>query len=64
MAFRQLPVFKGFTVDTRLRQFRRVRVQQIEFIDFDSEEGEKLLLEYIESLDKDSKEFKEVTKIF
>ena len=54
---RQLPVFKGYTVDTRLKQFRRVDPEWgMEFIDFDSEEGEKILIEYIESIDVTSVE--------
>ncbi len=41
-----LPTFKGFTVDKRLRQFRKVgQGWQIEFIDFDSKQGKKLLIE-------------------
>jgi len=45
-----LPKFKGYTVDERLRQFRKVdhNKPSIDFVDFDSEEGEKLLAEYEE----------------
>jgi len=40
---RQLQTFKGYTVDFRLRQFRKVPSDAWpEFIDFDSPEGEKL----------------------
>ena len=47
----KLPEFKGYTVDERLKQFRKVDrgKPSIEFVDFDSEEGEKLLEEYEES---------------
>jgi len=44
----QLPTFNGYTIDARLRQFRKVEHgenPQIEFIDFDSEQGQELLLE-------------------
>ena len=42
----ELPTFKGYTVDPRLRQFRKVIPQEsIEFIDFNSEEGQGLLAE-------------------
>jgi len=42
----ELPTFRGYTVDKRLRQFRKVskgEKPQIEFIDFDSEEGRELI---------------------
>lgn len=56
-----LPVFKGYTVDVRLRQFRRVNPDtSIEFLDFDSQKGDELLGEYINTLDKDSAEFREI----
>ncbi len=44
-----LPVFKGYTVDVRLRQFRKVapghrhRWPGIEFVDFESPKGQRLL---------------------
>lgn len=42
----QLPVFNGFTVDKRLRQFRKaVPHSVLEFIEFDSVQGKKLLEE-------------------
>ena len=44
----ELPTFNGWTIDARLRQFRKVErgaVPKIEFIDFDSEEGQELLEE-------------------
>ncbi len=37
---RILPVYKGYSVDSRLRQFRKARIgKRVEFIDFDSAEG-------------------------
>jgi len=50
-----LPEFKGYTVDIRLGQFRKVSRKDnpsIEFLDFDREDGKKLLIEYIQSLDE------------
>jgi len=45
---KELPTFKGYTVDTRLKQFRKVDRSKpsIDFVDFDSEEGQELLEEY------------------
>ena len=44
----KLPEFKGYTVDERLKQFRKVDMEKpsIEFVDFDSDEGQELLAEY------------------
>ena len=49
-----MPEFKGYTVDERLRQFRKVdrKKPTIDFVDFDSEEGQELLAEYEESLEE------------
>jgi hypothetical protein len=45
----QLPTFRGFTVDKRLRQFRKaIPGESLEFIEFDSPEGEALLEEMVE----------------
>lgn len=43
-----LPTFKGYTVDERLKQFRKVDRDKpsIDFIEFDSEKGQELLEEY------------------
>ena len=42
----RLPTFKGYTVDIRLRQFRKVEVGKLfECIAFDSERGLALLQE-------------------
>jgi hypothetical protein len=44
----KLPEFKGYTVDERLKQFRKVDHEKpsIEFVEFNSEKGKKLLDEY------------------
>ena len=41
----KLPEFKGYTVDKRLKQFRKVDREKpsIDFVDNDSKEGKKLL---------------------
>ncbi len=59
-----LPIFNGYTVDVRLRQFRRVSKGQITFVNFDTPEGEKLLKGYIRSLNPGSVEFAELIKGF
>ncbi|HJZ04458.1 MAG TPA: hypothetical protein VJ327_01180 [Patescibacteria group bacterium] len=44
MSVRILPTFKGYTVDMRLREFRKaIPDVTLEFIPFDSSEGIKLL---------------------
>lgn len=41
---RRLPEFSGYTVDERLREFRKVvHGKSIKFIDFESTQGKKLL---------------------
>ena len=48
--FRELPAFKGYTVDIRLKQFRKMTFGQMpEFIEFDSPKGKPILEEYLES---------------
>ncbi len=61
---KKLPTFKGYTMDIRLKQFRIVTNKGIEFLEFDSEEGDVLLAEYIKTVDKDSKEFDDLKNIF
>ncbi|MBU2541739.1 MAG: hypothetical protein KJ593_07530 [Candidatus Omnitrophica bacterium] len=41
----QLPTFRGFTVDAVLMQFRKVDYErkEIEFVEFESEQGKQLL---------------------
>lgn len=60
-----LPVFKEHTVDVRLKQFRKVDPikKTISFLDFDSEEGDKLLAEYIDTLDINKPKDKEIIEI-
>lgn len=43
----ELPVFKEWTVDVKLKQFRKVDRQKpsIEFVNFDSDKGQELLNE-------------------
>jgi hypothetical protein len=44
---KQLPTFKGYTVDERLSEFRKVELgKEIETIGFLSEKGQELLNEY------------------
>ena len=46
MNVRILPTFKGYTVDMRLKEFRRAIPEvTLEFIQFNSPEGQKLLSE-------------------
>ena len=53
----QLPTFKGYTVDVRLREFRKVSsVSESEFVSFDSPEGDVLLEGYIDTLDANNAE--------
>jgi hypothetical protein len=49
---RALPIFREWTVDVRLAQFRRVDLKtlEVEFLDFGSEEGDALLADYIATL--------------
>lgn len=47
MTVRKLPEFKGYVVDERLREFRRMTYgEPVEFIPFDSDKGGHLLKEY------------------
>jgi len=56
----KLPEFKGYTVDVKLKQFRKVSKEKgIKFIDFDSSEGDKLLAGYIDTLDLNNPRDKE-----
>ena len=45
---KELPTFKGYTVDERLKQFRKVDRSKpsIDFVEFDSDKGQELLEEY------------------
>lgn len=45
---RVLPVYSGWTIDLRCRQFRKVHEDGwIDFVDFDSGEGDRLLSHFI-----------------
>ena len=57
---KQLPIFRGYTVDFRLREFRRVdlRLLSIDFIPFDSAEGLQLLKEMYASEESSRKRMK------
>ena len=47
----KLPTFKGYTVDMRLKEFRSLEPgKKPEFLSFDSERGDMLLVELIEYL--------------
>ncbi len=61
---KKLPLFNGYTVDLRLKQFRMITGEKLFFFDFNSKKGEKILKEYIQSLNKKSSEFKEILKYF
>lgn len=61
---KKLPKFGQYFVDVRLRQFRKVTNLQIEFVDFDSIKGEKLLGKYIKTLESESKDFKRLLHHF
>ncbi len=44
MGIRVLPVYDGWTIDLRCRQFRKVHDDGwIDFLDFDTGEGDRLL---------------------
>ena len=43
-----LPTYKGYTVDYRLKQFRKVPLDSLpEFVEFDSDKGDRLLTQMI-----------------
>jgi len=49
---KRLPVFDGYTIDVRLKQFRRVSSHNgIEFVDFDSPKGDLLLERFVKTID-------------
>ncbi len=58
---KHLPIFKGYTVDIRLNEFRIVDPQQgMEFVPFDSLKGDKLLEGFIETINADTNEGREL----
>ncbi|MCA9408257.1 MAG: hypothetical protein KC733_06180 [Candidatus Omnitrophica bacterium] len=57
----QLPTFKGYTVDIRLKEFRKTDPQWgMAFVSFDSPQGEALLVSFIRTLDADTNEGREM----
>jgi hypothetical protein len=43
----QLPTFEGYTVDLRLKQFRKaIPGKTLEFVSFDSPEGKRMVARY------------------
>jgi len=57
---RALPEFKGWTVDERLREFRKVTYDihgnpKIEYLSFDSEKGKQLYREYMRTAREEEK---------
>ncbi len=57
----KLPTFKGYTVDTHLKEFRRAEYgKALEFIEFDSLEGYELLTELLEAIPHDGRFFYEL----
>jgi len=62
MSVKQLPIFKGYTVDVRLKQFRKIVGQKIIFVEFESVKGEKLLSEYLKESEDESEEFNNLTR--
>ena len=47
---RILPTFKGYTVDMRLKEFRKaVWGKEIEFLSFESAKGKRLLIAFLQT---------------
>ncbi len=45
---RRLPIYRGYTVDARLREFRRMPADGLpEFVSYDSKQGRRLVLQMI-----------------
>ena len=46
----KLPIYNGWTIDIRLKQFRKLNDQTgLDFVHFDSEEGKEIFKEYAQS---------------
>jgi hypothetical protein len=58
------PFFKGYMVDVKHHQFRRVNATSIEFLDFASPNGEIVMGEYIKALLKEGKSEIDILAIF
>ncbi len=64
---RTLPVFKGWTIDARLKQLRRIKQINkhfacMEYLDFGSDKGDKIMTQYIKSLKSDSEKLNEIAR--
>ena len=47
---RKLPTYKGYTVDLRLKEFRKAEYgKALEFLPFDSEKGKKMVTEFLKT---------------
>jgi hypothetical protein len=47
---RVLPTFKGYTVDMRLKEFRKEAWgEEIEFLSFESAKGKRLLIAFLQT---------------
>ena len=57
---KELPKFRDFFVDLRLKEFRSIEFGDLTFIKFSSKEGNYLLKEYIKELNKNSQEIQEI----
>ncbi len=58
---KQLPTFKGYTVGVRLKEFRKADPHRVlRFVRFNSPLGDKLLEGFIETLDADTTEGREL----
>ena len=56
-----LPTFKGYTVDVRLKEFRKTTPHlELTFIAFDSPEGDELLAGFVGTIDADTNEGREL----
>ena len=62
---RVLPVFRGYTVDAKVGEFRKVNPDtSMEWLDFRSSKGDKLLEEYIATLEMDSDEYRAIAAYY
>jgi hypothetical protein len=51
-----LPTYQGWTVDVRLREFRKVRQDGLHFLPFNTTEGDDLLGRFINAIDTNTTE--------
>lgn len=61
----KLPIFEGWIVDAKLREFRRETwgdAMEENIVSFDTEKGDIMLCDYIATLKPDSKEFERIAK--